>query len=159
MVTARDLSIMGATLSNNGTNPVTKKRVVSKTTAVQTMSVMVSSGMYDYSGEWTYRVGLPAKSGVGGGITAVLPSQFGLGVFSPPLDKLGNSVRGIKVCQLLSEHFHLHILETEDDVTQNIPITYDLREIRSSRTRCRSDNETLENFGSRVSVLLSLIHI
>ena len=153
LVTARDLSIMGATLSNNGTNPVTKKRVVSKTTAVQTMSVMVSSGMYDYSGEWTYRVGLPAKSGVGGGITAVLPSQFGLGVFSPPLDKLGNSVRGIKVCQLLSEHFHLHILETEDDVTQNIPITYDLREIRSSRTRCRSDNETLEDFGSRVSVL------
>ena len=93
------------------------------------------------------------KDGVGGGITAVLPSQFGLGVFSPPLDKLGNSVRGIKVCQLLSEHFHLHILETEDDVTQNIPITYDLREIRSSRTRCRSDNETLEDFGSRVSVL------
>ena len=62
-------------------------------------------------------------------------------------------MRGIKVCQLLSEHFHLHVLETEDDVTQNIPITYDLREIRSSRTRCRSDNETLEDFGSRVSVL------
>ena len=152
LITAKDLSIMGATLANNGINPVTKKRVISKTTAVQTMSVMVSSGMYDYSGEWTYKVGLPAKSGVGGGITAVLPSQFGLGVFSPPLDKLGNSVRGIKVCQLLSEYFHLHVLETEDDVNQNIPITYDLSEIRSSRMRGQSDNKTLEEFGARVSV-------
>tara|TARA_B100001057_G_scaffold455148_1_gene501459 strand:+ start:44 stop:1258 length:1215 start_codon:yes stop_codon:yes gene_type:complete len=143
---------MGATLSNNGINPVTKERVISKTTAVQTMSVMVSSGMYDYSGEWTYKIGLPAKSGVGGGITAVLPSQFGLGVFSPPLDKLGNSVRGIKVCQLLSEYFHLHVLETEDDVNQNIPISYDLSQIRSSRMRGQSDNETLGEFGSRVSV-------
>ncbi len=152
LITARDLSIMGATLSNNGINPVTKERVISKTTAVQTMSVMVSSGMYDYSGEWTYKIGLPAKSGVGGGITAVLPSQFGLGVFSPPLDKLGNSVRGIKVCQLLSDYFHLHVLETEDDVNQNIPISYDLSQIRSSRMRGQSDNETLGEFGSRVSV-------
>ena len=134
---------MGATLSNNGINPVTKERVISKTTAVQTMSVMVSSGMYDYSGEWTYKVGLPAKSGVGGGITAVLPSQFGLGVFSPPLDQLGNSVRGIKVCQLVSTRFNLHVLEIEDDVAENMPISYDLSAIRSSRARSTYDNEIL----------------
>ena len=152
LVTALDLSVMGATLSNNGINPVTGKKVVGKTASIQTMSVMVSAGMYDYSGEWTYKVGLPAKSGVGGGITAVLPSQFGLGVFSPPLDKLGNSVRGVKVCEMLSEHFDLHVLKMEDDVTQNVPLKYDLSKFRSSRIRSRRNNKTLANFGSKVIV-------
>ena len=152
LVTASDLSVMGATLSNNGINPVTRQKVIGKTASVQTMSVMVSAGMYDYSGEWTYKVGLPAKSGVGGGITAVLPSQFGLGVFSPPLDKLGNSVRGVKVCEMLSEHFNLHVLKMEDDVAQNVPIKYDISKIRSSRSRSNHDNKTLEDFGSRVIV-------
>ena len=153
LVTASDLSVMGATLSNKGVNPVTGKKVIGKTASIQTMSVMVSAGMYDYSGEWTFKVGLPAKSGVGGGITAVLPSQFGLGVFSPPLDKLGNSVRGVKVCEMLSEHFNLHVLKMEDDVTQNIPIKYDLSKIRSSRSRSNRDNKILEEFGSQAIVL------
>lgn len=81
LVTATDLSVMAATLAKNGINPITKKRIISSETAIKSLSIMVSAGMYDYSGEWTYRIGLPAKSGVGGGIVAVLPSEFGLGVF------------------------------------------------------------------------------
>ena len=76
------------------------------------LSIMLSCGMYDYAGEWAYRVGIPAKSGVGGGIVGVIPGHFGIGIFSPPLDAKGNSVRGIKVCQELSECYGLHCFET-----------------------------------------------
>src|SRR5450631_3312536 len=93
LVTARDLAVMAATLANRGINPVTKKQVISPYAVARTLSVMTSSGMYDFSGEWVYRVGIPAKSGVGGGIIAVIPGQFGLGTFSPLLDSHGNSVR------------------------------------------------------------------
>ena len=75
------------------------------------LSVMLSCGMYDYAGEWAYRIGLPAKSGVGGGICAVVPGLGGIGVFSPLLDARGNSVRGIKVCEELSARFGLHVFE------------------------------------------------
>jgi glutaminase len=73
---------------------------------------MYTSGMYDFSGEWSYRVGLPAKSGVGGGIVAVVPSRMGIATFSPLLDARGNSVRGIKTCQELVERFGLHVFES-----------------------------------------------
>ena len=110
LVTARDLAVMAATLANRGINPVTGVQVVTPHVVARTLSVMTSSGMYDYAGEWTYRVGIPAKSGVGGGIVAALPSQFGLGTFSPLLDNHGNSVRGLKVCEALSARFDLHML-------------------------------------------------
>ena len=90
---------MAATLANRGVNPLTGEQVVTPYAVARTLSVMTSSGMYDYAGEWIYRVGIPAKSGVGGGIVAALPSQFGLGTFSPLLDSHGNSVRGLKVCE------------------------------------------------------------
>ena len=105
LVTARDLAIMAATLANNGVNPQTGERVVSPYVVARTLSVMTSSGMYDFAGEWMYRVGIPAKSGVGGGIIAALPSQLGLGTFSPRLDDFGNSVRGVLVCEELSKIF------------------------------------------------------
>jgi glutaminase len=73
---------------------------------------MLTCGMYDYSGEWAYRVGMPAKSGVGGGVSAVVPKTLGIGVFSPLLDAKGNSVRGIKVCEDLSRDFGLHLLNS-----------------------------------------------
>jgi glutaminase len=73
---------------------------------------MLSCGMYDYAGEWAYRVGIPSKSGVGGGIVGVIPGHFGIGIFSPPLDVKGNSVRGIQVCQDLSERYGLHAFES-----------------------------------------------
>src|SRR6266567_178763 len=90
LVTARDLALMAATLANGGVNPLNGERIVSPYAVSRTLSVMTSSGMYDFAGEWIYRVGIPAKSGVGGGIMAALPAQFGLGSFSPLLDEHGN---------------------------------------------------------------------
>jgi glutaminase len=116
LVTARDLAVMAATLANRGTNPVTGEHVISPETVARVLSVMTSSGMYDYAGEWIYRVGIPAKSGVGGGIVAALPSQIGLGTFSPRLDSHGNSVRGLKMCEALSARFNLHMLNRSADV-------------------------------------------
>ena len=152
-VSARDLSIMGATLACNGFNPVTKKRVISIGNAIKTMSIMASAGMYDYSGEWLYRVGLPAKSGVGGGIIAALPSQFGLGSFSPPLDQQGNSVRGIEVCKMVSSYYNLHILETEGNVEDVISASYDLQNVRSSTERQEHDIKILFKYGKNAYVL------
>ena len=102
---------MGATLANAGVNPITKQRAIDQQYVKDVLSIMLTCGMYDYAGEWAYRVGLPAKSGVGGGICAVVPGRAGIGVFSPLLDARGNSVRGIKVCEELSERFGLHAFE------------------------------------------------
>lgn len=109
MVNGRDLAMMAGTLANGGVNPVTGERAIDERYVQDVISVMLTCGMYDYSGEWAYRVGMPAKSGVGGGITAVVPHKLGLGTFSPPLDAKGNSVRGIKVCEDLSRDFGLHL--------------------------------------------------
>jgi glutaminase len=95
-VNAKDLAVMAATLANGGTNPVTKKKVVSPESAAFTMSVMATAGLYDDSGQWLYAVGLPGKSGVGGGIIAVCPGKFGIAVISPPLNAAGNSVKAQK---------------------------------------------------------------
>jgi glutaminase len=111
LVTARDLAIMGATLAAGGLNPITKERAIDQQYVKDLLSVMLTCGMYDYAGEWAYRVGLPAKSGVGGGICAVVPGRCGIGTFSPLLDPRGNSVRGIKVCEELSTRFGLHVFE------------------------------------------------
>ena len=115
LVTARDIAMMAATLANRGINPVTHEQVITPYAIARTLSVMTSSGMYDYAGEWIYRVGIPAKSGVGGGILAALPARLGLGSYSPRLDKHGNSVRGIKVCEALSLHYDLHMLNDSDN--------------------------------------------
>ncbi|ACB52225.1 glutaminase [Crocosphaera subtropica ATCC 51142] len=111
IIDCRDLAIMAATLANNGRNPMTGKQAIDPDYIKDLLSVMFTCGMYDFAGEWAYKVGFPAKSGVGGGILAVVPGVMGIGVFSPPLDKRGNSIRGIKVCEELSHHFRLHIFE------------------------------------------------
>jgi glutaminase len=111
LTTAHDLAVMGASLANAGVNPVTKQRAIDRQYVKDVLSVMLTCGMYDYAGEWAYRVGLPAKSGVGGGICAVVPGKAGIGIFSPLLDARGNSVRGIKVCEELSSRFGLHGFE------------------------------------------------
>jgi glutaminase len=112
LVNCRDLAVMGATLANGGVNPLTGERAIQQPYVKYLLSIMHSCGMYDYAGEWAYRVGIPSKSGVGGGIVGVVPGQFGIGVFSPPLDAKGNSVRGIQVCQELSQRFGLHVFES-----------------------------------------------
>jgi glutaminase len=111
LTSARDLAVMAATLANRGINPLTGERAIEERYVKNILSVMHSCGMYDYAGEWGYRIGLAAKSGVGGGIIAVLPGQFGIGTFSPLLDQQGNSLRGIKVCEELSERFKFHTFE------------------------------------------------
>jgi glutaminase len=92
-VTARDLAVMAATLANGGKNPITKEQVVASEHVPRILAVMATAGLYDDSGIWLYNVGLPAKSGVGGGILAVAPGRFGIAAFAPPLDAAGNSVR------------------------------------------------------------------
>jgi glutaminase len=95
-VNAKDLATMAGTLANAGTNPVTKKKVMSPDNVPEVLAVMATAGLYDDSGKWLWRTGLPGKSGVGGGIIAVSPGKFGIAVISPPLDEAGNSVRAQK---------------------------------------------------------------
>jgi glutaminase len=102
-VSAKDLATMAGTLANGGRNPVTKKQVLAPEHVPNVLAVMATAGLYDDSGIWLYNVGLPAKSGVGGGIIAVAPGKFGIAAFSPPLDAAGNSVRAQKAIQHVVE--------------------------------------------------------
>lgn len=112
LVNCHDLAMMGATLANGGVQPVTGERAIQKEYVKDLLSIMYSCGMYDFAGEWAYRVGIPAKSGVGGGIVGVVPGKMGIATYSPRLDAKGNSVRGVKVCADLSAEFGLHCFET-----------------------------------------------
>lgn len=120
MVNCRDLAVMAATLANGGVNPITQKRAVEARYVKDILTVMYTCGMYNVAGEWAYKVGLPAKSGVSGGIVVVVPQKMGIGVFSPPLDSHGSSVRGMKVCEDLSERFGLHLFDLQLDSVQFI---------------------------------------
>ncbi len=108
-VSCLDLAFMAATLGNGGIHPLTGERALASEHVAPVLSVMATCGMYDYAGSWLYEVGMPAKSGVGGGIIAVQPGRFGIGIFSPRLDAKGNSVRGIEVCKRISRELGLNI--------------------------------------------------
>lgn len=112
-VSAADLAVMGATLANGGRNPISGDQVVAPQLCHPVLAVMLSSGMYEESGKWLYEVGLPAKSGISGGIVAVAPGKGALGVYSPPLDAVGNSVRGGLVVRSLSASLGLDLLTSE----------------------------------------------
>jgi glutaminase len=101
-VNAKDLATMAATLANGGTNPVTGKQVLESKDVPEVLAVMATAGLYDDSGKWLYMTGLPAKSGVGGGLIAVSPGKFGIAVISPPLDEAGNSVRAQRAIAYIS---------------------------------------------------------
>lgn len=111
MVNCQDLAMIGATLANGGVNPFTGKQALDGRYIQDILSVMYTCGLYDFAGEWAYKVGIPAKSGVSGGIMAVVPDRMGIGVFSPLIDVRGNSVRGVKVCEELSRRLGLHLFE------------------------------------------------
>ena len=115
MVNCHDLALMAATLANKGINPITKEQAVKTCYIKDILSVMYTCGMYNFAGEWAYKVGLPAKSGVSGGIMVVVPNLGGIAVFSPLLDGNGNSIRGIKVCEELSQELRLHLFECSTD--------------------------------------------
>jgi glutaminase len=151
-VDCRDLALMAATLANGGVHPLTGARALAPEVIGPMLSVMTTCGMYDFSGEWAWRVGLPAKSGVGGGILAVLPGQLGIGVFSPSLDARGNSVRGVKVCEALSRELGLHFLQPPRPAAAGVRARYTLAEVRSKRRRTPAEDAVLQAEGRRVPV-------
>ena len=153
LVSCRDLAVMAATLASTGFNPVTRERVLREDTVRNVLSVMASCGMYDSAGDWLYTVGLPAKSGVAGGIIAVLPGQLGIAVYSPPLDLHGNSVRGIKVCEDLSDELHLHVMSPARRPPPPVRVERTCLNSRSKRLRPQSEQQLLSEHGHRVKVL------
>ncbi len=108
-VTAKDLAVMGATLADGGVNPVTNTRVIGSESCKCALAVMATAGLYETSGDWLYDVGLPGKSGIGGGIVAVSPGKGGFGAFGPRLDEAGNSVKGQLAARYLSERLGLSL--------------------------------------------------
>jgi glutaminase len=151
-VDCRDLAVMAATLANGGRNPITGERAIRDDLVDSVLSVMTTCGMYDSAGEWLYSVGMPAKSGVGGGILAVLPGQLGIGVFSPPLDEHGNSVRGVRVCQEMSRDLNLHFLRLPRTSRSAVRAEYDLQKFSSKRRRLPAEREVLDRVGNRACV-------
>lgn len=113
LVTTRDLAVMSATLANGGVQPVTGERILSPEVCRLTLAVMSSAGMYDGAGRWMASVGIPAKSGVSGGLIGTLPGQLGIATFSPRLDSQGNSVRGVKIFEQLSREMGLHLMAAD----------------------------------------------
>ncbi|HET8868214.1 MAG TPA: glutaminase [Agrococcus sp.] len=118
LVDVRDLAVMAMTLAAGGRNPVTGEQVVPAWVCRQVLSVMATCGMYDAAGDWMTTVGIPAKSGVAGGVLGALPGQVGIGAFSPRLDEFGNSVRGVRACERLSRDMGLHLMQAPEVASQ-----------------------------------------
>jgi glutaminase len=114
-VSAKDLAVMGAALADGGVNPLTKERVVDASVCHYALVVMTTAGLYETSGDWLYDIGLPGKSGIGGGIVTVSPGKGGLGTFAPPLDKAGNSVKGQLVARFLSQRLGMDLFVSKPE--------------------------------------------
>lgn len=114
-VSATDLAVMGATLADGGVNPLTRERVVSSAVCHYALAVMTTAGLYETSGDWLYEIGLPGKSGIGGGIVTVSPGKGGLGTFAPPLDRAGNSVKGQLVTKFLSRQLGMDLFASKPE--------------------------------------------
>lgn len=151
-VTTADLAMMAATLANNGLNPRTRERALSPALVERVLSVMTTCGMYDGAGDWVANVGMPAKSGVGGGILAVLPGQMGIAVYSPRLDSHGNSVRGVEACRVLSTTLELHFLHVTRAARSAIRNRYTIAEAPSRKRRSDVEQDALAQFGLRARV-------
>jgi glutaminase len=147
LVTAEDLAMMAATLANRGVNPLTDTHAMPLDLVDDMLSVMTTCGMYDYAGQWLYDVGLPAKSGVAGGVLAVLPGRLGIGVFSPKLDAHGNSVRGVKACQELSRRFRLHLFSAGRPASSAVRRHLTLKRRHSRHVRSLADAARIKELG------------
>lgn len=148
-----DLALMGATLANQGVNPVTGERAIQEPHVENVLSVMASCGMYDFSGGWIYTVGMPAKSGVAGGVLAVLPGQLGIGVFSPRLDEHGNSERALKVCEELSRIWQLHQFNPPVRPQSSRRISFTAADRNSTRIRHGAEQACLHDHGACIRVV------
>jgi glutaminase len=115
-VSAKDLAVMGATLADGGVNPLTRERVVDSMVCHYALAVMTTAGLYETSGDWLYDIGLPGKSGIGGGIVTVSPGKGGLGTFAPPLDHAGNSIKGQLVARFLSRRLGMDMFVSKPEV-------------------------------------------
>ncbi len=153
LVTCEDMAQMAATLANVGRHPLTDETVLAPEHVKDVLTLMSTCGMYDYAGQWAYEVGIPAKSGVGGGVVAVIPGQAGIAIWSPPLDEVGNSVRGIEVCKAISKDFGLHAFAEKASAGSVIRRHYTASEIGSKRIRSASEREWLIRSAGRVHVM------
>jgi glutaminase len=153
LVNCLDLSVMAATLANGGRNPRSGKQVLEIGPVERVLSVMMTSGMYDDAGAWISSVGMPGKSGVAGGIIAVLPGQVGLAVYSPPLDQHGSSVRGLATAQRLSRDMELHFVRAARTGRSAILAAYDVTETPSGIRRNDEAADVLREHGHRARVI------
>ncbi|MFJ2634977.1 glutaminase A [Streptomyces sp. NPDC087422] len=156
LVNTVDLAVMAGTLANGGVNPVTRERVVAEQVAVEVLSVMATCGMYDAAGDWLVRVGLPAKSGVSGGLAAASPARFGIACYSPPLDRTGSTIRGVVALRELSRRFGMHLMHHPvpgaDTVTRvgTGGSGGTGTRVSSGRERVTADRDLLDRDGDRV---------
>ena len=150
LVTCRDLAFMAATLANGGVHPRTGKRAVPADEIQAVLSIMATCGMYDYAGSWLYEVGLPAKSGVSGGVIAVMPGRFGIAIFSPRLDENGNSARGIAVCREISREFGLHVFGVSVSPSLVLSRVFSALDLPSRRVRSTLMSIRLRETASRI---------
>lgn len=146
-VDCRDLALMAGTLAGGGVQPRTGERVFDAEIVERVLSVMTTCGMYDAAGEWVADVGLPAKSGVGGGVLAVLPGQMGIALYSPRLDAHGNSVRGVAACRQISRELELHFLHVASERRSAIRASWDVGGAPSSRRRTPDEQDLLNEYG------------
>jgi len=151
-VDCRDLAFTAATLAGGGVNPRTGERAVREDVVRSVLSVMTTCGMYDGAGEWLVSVGIPAKSGVSGGVFGVLPGRLGIAVFSPPLDDRGNSVRGVSVCRDLSHDLALHLVRPGEQSAPPIRAAYSLGARRSKRRRTDAELSAIREAAPRTAV-------
>ena len=153
LVNCREIAVMAATLAHGGVNPVTGARALPTEHVETVLSVMATCGMYNYAGSWLSEVGMPAKSGVGGGIVAVLPGRFGIGVYSPRLDKKGNSVRGIEVCKRLSKDFGLNVFSPTNNPKLSLGRIYTGADTPSRRQPTAEMHACLKDTAHRIKCL------
>lgn len=151
-VDCKDVALMAATLANGGVHPITGQRILKPAHVRRVLSVMTTCGMYDGAGDWLVGVGLPAKSGVAGGVMAVLPGQLGVCVFSPRLDAVGNSVRGVTACRRISNDLGLHSLEVARATHSSVRARFDLTMVTSTRRRPAEERDRLAELGQRCAI-------
>jgi len=153
LVTCRDLALMASTLANDGIHPVTGEEALPNAFVQDVLTVMHSCGMYDFAGQWSYEIGMAAKSGVSGCVMAVVPGQVGIAAYSPRLDRHGNSVRGILACRRISTDFGLHPFRSRSRVGTVLRRELDGCAIRSKRIRSAAERSILDEMSGTIRII------